>query len=110
MARNTNNEAGETPAAATEEATVDSRLIMIDVPEGHASGLSGSQPRNAVMRALASTGEWTRGEIAKEITKLQGKKVAYQIVYQATKNIKETKMVQRGEEAGETAGETAAAE
>ncbi len=98
MAKNETTEAPAETATAT-EATADSRLIMIDVPAGHASGLSGKVARNEVMRALAKTGEWTRGEIAKEITTLQfpdgSKKVPYQIVYQATKNITETKMVQR---------------
>lgn len=111
MAKN-QNEATETEAGEA-TATADSRLIMIDVPEGHASGLSGRQPRNAVIRALAETGDWTRGDIAKEITTLQypdgSKKVPYQIVFQATKNIQGIKMAQRGGDAAAAEGEGEAA-
>ena len=91
--------ATETAAAATPERT---NLIQINVPEGHvvtqlAEGAlaAGQHPRNAVIRALAATGEWTRGAIAKEISALQGKKVTYQIVFQATKNIPNVKLVER---------------
>ena len=121
MARGNQPEAeASTGTADAGEAKADSRLIMLNVPTGHpvtslgANPLNsaeqlalaaGSHPRNAVIRALAKTGEWTRGDIAKEITKLQfpngGGKVAYQIVFQATRGITNVKAAQRGEKPAE---------
>lgn len=112
MAKNANTEA---TTKTTEAAAPDSRLIQLDVPAGDPSGLEGKQPRNAVIRALASTGNWTRGDIAKHITTLQypngNGKVPYQIVFQATKGIGNIKLVERAEKTEATAPtETAAAE
>lgn len=90
MARgNTNGEtaeATEAPAEATAEKGADSRFKMLNVPTGHASGLSGEQKRVDVIRALANTGKYTRGEIKKQINEL-GDPIAYQIVFQATRGI-----------------------
>jgi hypothetical protein len=118
MARNTSGESGsDTPTADTGSAAPaaaaegDSRFIMLSVPTGDPSGLSGQQKRVDVIRALAKTGEWTRGDIAKHITKLQGTKVAYQIVFQATRGIPNVKKAERQvAEAPATAPETAPAE
>lgn len=113
MARNQNTEETVETEAAEAAPTHSTNQIMLDVPEGDPSGLSGNQPRTAVIRALASTGEWTRGEIAKHITKLQfpngEKKVPYQIVFQATKNIPNVKMAERGGAGATEAAETAEA-
>lgn len=93
-------------AAATAEAN-DQRFITLNVPAGDPSGLEGNQKRVDVIRALANTGEWTRGDIAKHISTLQGTKVPYQIVFQATKGIANVKAAPRGEAAP---AETAQAE
>ena len=121
MAKNTAAEASTETAVegtATEAKAADSRLIVLNVPEGDPSGLVGSHPRNAVIRALAATGEWTRGAIAKHVSGLQfpggtGKEVPYQIVFQATKGVENIKLVERNTaEAAPVAaeGETAVAE
>jgi hypothetical protein len=121
MAKGT-NEGQAAPAEATtttETAAAtdgnDNRFITLNVPEGDPSGLTGEQKRVDVIRALAKTGEWTRGDIAKHISKLQGVKVPYQIVFQATKGIANVKAAPRGDNAeaapaGEAATETVVAE
>jgi hypothetical protein len=91
MARGNSNteEASATEAPATTEgaaASADSRFKMLDVPEGHASGLSGRQKRVDVIRAMANTGQYTRGQIKTAINEL-GDPIAYQIVFQATRGI-----------------------
>jgi hypothetical protein len=125
MARNTEQTADtstaeaptETNAPAPEASSEDQRFITLNVPEGDPSGLTGVQKRTDVIRTLAKTGEWTRGDIAKHISKLQGKKVPYQIVFQATRGIANVKAAPRGESAeaapapaDATAGDTVAAE
>lgn len=115
MAKNT--EVATDTAVAESTATPDSRLIMLDVPAGHAvttlgehALAAGKHPRNAVIRAFARTGEYDRGSIAKIISELQGVKVAYQIVFQATKGIPNVKAAPKAEAAAPAqAGETVAA-
>lgn len=110
MAKGENNEVqATTDVAPATTPTVavppqDNRRILLNVPEGDPSGLSGQQPRADVIRALAATGNWERGAIAKHITSLQftpeqiaaGHKVAYQIVFQATKGMAGVKASPRG--------------
>lgn len=116
MARgNSNNETAAAESTGGENAAAsggdDSRFIMLNVPEGDPSGLTGQQKRVDVIRALAKTGEWTRGDIAKHISKLQGVKVAYQIVFQATRGIPNVKKAERqAAEAAPASGESAPAE
>jgi hypothetical protein len=105
--------AGEAPASTETAAATegnDSRFVMLNVPEGDPSGLSGQQKRVDVIRALAKTGEWERGRIAKHISQLQGSKVAYQIVFQATRGIPNVKKAERQEAAPATAEGAPAAE
>lgn len=108
MAKGGNNQNAEATAEAdSTESKSDSRHIMIDVPTGDPSGLSGSQKRVDVIRALAKTGEFTRGAIAKHITELQGgKKLAYQQVFQATRGIEGIPAAQRGKPAEEGASDS----
>jgi hypothetical protein len=93
MARGNSNNGDTTEAPAegaateaTEAKSGDSRFKMLDVPEGHASGLSGQQKRVDVIRAMAKTGQYTRGQIKTAINEL-GDPIAYQIVFQATRGI-----------------------
>lgn len=96
------NEAPVADATAATEAApaADNRFIKVSIPEGHPSGLAaGEHKRIDVIRAMADTGNFTRGEIAAELTKLQGVKVAYQIVFQATKGHPKIKAAQKAEAA-----------
>jgi hypothetical protein len=123
---NTNNESQDAGAAsgtaaqgnANQAGGDDNRFITITVPEGDPVTTLGENPLKAgeqlalsagahkrvdYIRALAKTGEWTRGDIAKQVTKLQygtsGRKVPYQIVFQATRGIPNVKKAPRGDDA-----------
>lgn len=65
----------------------DNRSIVLNVPEGHVSGLSGEVKRSDYIKNRWASRSVSRGEIAKELTELQGKEVPYQIVFQATKGL-----------------------
>lgn len=78
--RNQENEVVE----ATEEVAVDApkkggRKIMLTLEDGS------TVARTEYIRARWATKEVSRGEIAKEVSTLQGVTVAYQIVFAATK-------------------------
>jgi hypothetical protein len=130
-------ETAEAAPAAAPASTDDGRAIMLNIPEGHpvtqlggapagtdvAEGTplalsAGSHPRAAFIRALARTGEWERGAIAKECTKLQfteeqikaGKKVPYQIVFQATSKIPNVKKSDRQVGTAAASGEASPAD
>jgi len=82
--------------AATEAApaTTDSRSVILTIPADHVSRphLALGDGENTVKRQdyikkLWASKQFTRGEIAKQLTELQGKPVPYQIVFQATKGL-----------------------
>lgn len=94
---------GEAPANTTSTSTTDAsdeRYKMITDPA------SGKVMRRVdFIRDLWKTGQYTRGEIAKKVTEIQGKKCLYQIVFAATKNIPGGKKAD-----GSTVGEKATTE
>jgi hypothetical protein len=131
MARGGNNggETAEAPAAGTEAGAAatgssgnDSRFVMVNVPEGDpvtqlANGAltAGPQKRVDYIRALAQTGEWERGAIKNRVNEISpDAQIAYQIVFQATKDIPNVKKAVRATPAAATetapAAETAPAE
>lgn len=85
-------QAAETNTEATTEAVVAStgRSVMLKLDAEHAAlvGVAdGSEmKRTDYIRARWQAGT-ARGPISKELTKIQGKDVPYQIVFQATKGI-----------------------
>lgn len=85
MAKNRENaeatEATEATAAAApvEENRVDERYKMVTLADGT------QVKRLDYIRKLWKEGKMSRGEIAKHLTDLTGKKVPYQIVFAATK-------------------------
>lgn len=74
-----NEVAAETEGTAVEETNVGGRKIMLTLEDG--TEIS----RADYIRQRADEGA-PRGAIAKELTKLQGKTVPYQIVFAATKD------------------------
>ena len=102
MARNSDSEAAATvaaesaPAAAAATAGARPRIEFALDQEGvdslTASSVEGSTVGQRMTRQDYIRGRWQggvdktiRGAIAKELTRLEGKKVPYQIVFQATK-------------------------
>jgi|GEM_PF-6206561 len=75
-------EASEVEAEAEAPAEKKSRAIMLTHPE------TGEEVRRLdYIRELWVTGEYTRGEIARHLSEISNKPVAYQIVFQATKGL-----------------------
>ena len=76
-----------TPAAAV-ESTGRSVILTLDADHAALVGVEAgaSMKRTDYIRARWQSGV-ARGPISKELTKLQGKDVPYQIVFQATKGI-----------------------
>ncbi len=90
--------------AADEAPATDTRYIMIKDPATGAEVKRVDWIRE-VFQKVGGEYYGTRGAIAKKLTEIQGKKVPYQIVFAATKDLKHIK---RPEPAAEA--ETAAAE
>lgn len=86
MAKNANNgETNETNTATAQEANAveaktDSRSVILNLQDG-----STVKRKDYILRRWGEGA--SRGEIAKELTELQGKNVPYQIVFQATKDV-----------------------
>jgi hypothetical protein len=108
--------AGEAETKTTETSEVTTaggtkqRVILTLDEEGakhHGSEVGATVPRKDFCVKLFEGG-MPRGEIAKHLTRLEGRKVAYQIVFQATKGAKDPNP--KGETKAEEAKEAAAAE
>lgn len=96
---NVGETAEETAPAAATTSTGDERLIKIKDPE------TGELiARKDYIVKQWKTNKYTRGEIAKQLSEITGKKVPYQIVFQATNKLKGYgKMVERNSAAAEPA-------
>lgn len=69
-------------AAAVEEPKADERYRMVKRPD------TGEMvKRKDYILELWTQKRWSRGEIAKHLTEITGKKVPYQIVFAATKDV-----------------------
>lgn len=82
---------GAAPAAAATGARPRISFAIRTVGDKNYAEISGFEEGKEVTRQEYITKRWTvdgveRGEIARELSDLEGKKVAYQIVFQGTKN------------------------
>jgi hypothetical protein len=73
-----------TDAAAAAVASPDERYKMVPDPDNNGVLV---KRKDFILRRFVQDKK-SRGEIAKELTQLSGKKVPYQIVFAATKNVK----------------------
>jgi len=110
-----NEQTAEAAAPVTEAAApaTDNRYVKVTVPEGNEAGIEpGEYKRVELIRKLADPENvrFTRGEIAAFLTKWSGQKVAYQIVFQATKGGAGVKAAQKAEAAATAPTEGAQAE
>ena len=92
-----------TPAAApAEAAAADSRFIMIKDPK------TGKEVKRVDWIREQNTAGMTRGDIARKLTEIQGKKVPYQIVFAATKEIVQPKKPEKPAEVAKPAAKAGA--
>ena len=96
----------EAPAkeAAAEEAEEAEEAEGSASKQGAAIVLSNGERRVDYIHRRYYDDDVKRGDIAKELSELQGKKIPYQIVFAATKGNEEARLAKKAERAAKKAG------
>lgn len=113
MAKNEKQAEANTEATATTEAKASQGRSVILTLDAEAATAVGAEAGASMSRVDYIRARWAsksvgRGDIAKEVSRLQGKTVPYQIVFQATKG-HEGGPVKAAEPKAAEGGDTAAA-